>query len=53
MTSSLLQGIESKEQLHNILSAINEAFPNRAPIENELGKYTTSKEQSIRRLQQE
>ena len=53
MTSSLLQSIESKEQLHNVLSAINEAFPNRAPIENELSKYSASKEQSIRRLQQE
>ena len=53
MTSSLLQSIETKEQLHNVLSAINEAFPNHAPIENELGKYTASKEQSIRRLQQE
>ena len=53
MTSSLLQSIETKEQLHNVLSAINEAFPNQAPIENELGKYTASKEQAIRRLQQE
>ena len=53
MTSNLLQSIETKEQLHNVLAAINEAFPNQAPIENELGKYTASKEQAIRRLQQE
>ena len=53
MTSNLLQSIETKEQLHNVLAAINEAFPNQAPIESELGKYTASKEQAIRRLQQE
>ena len=53
MTSNLLQSIETKEQLHNVLAAINEAFPNQAPIKNELGKYTASKEQAIRRLQQE
>ena len=53
MTSSLLQSIETKDQLHNVLAAINEAFPNRAPIENELSKYSASKEQSIKRLQQE
>ena len=53
MTSSLLQSIETKDQLHNVLAAINEAFPNRAPIENELSRYSASKEQSIRRLQQE
>ena len=40
MTSNLLQSIETKEQLHNVLAAINEAFPNQAPIESELGKYT-------------
>ena len=53
MTSSLLQSIETKDQLHNVLAAINEAFPNRAPIETELSKYSASKEQSIKRLQQE
>ena len=53
MTSNLLQSIETKEQLHNILAAINEAFPNNAPIENELSKYSATKEQSIKRLQQE
>ena len=53
MTSSLLQSIETKDQLHNVLAAINEAFPNRAPIENELSKYSATKEQSIKRLQQE
>ena len=53
MTSNLLQSIEAKEQLHNILVAINDAFPNHAPIENELSKYSGTKEQSIKRLQQE
>ena len=52
MTSSLLQSLETKEQLHSVLAAINEAFPNQAPIENELGKYTASKEQAIKRLQE-
>ena len=52
MTSNLLQSIETKEQLHNVLAAINEAFPNQAPIESELGKYTASKEQAIKRLQE-
>ena len=46
MASNLLQSIETKEQLHNVLAAINEAFPNHASIETELGKYTASKEQS-------
>ena len=52
MTSNLLQSLETKEQLHSVLAAINEAFPNQAPIENELGKYTASKEQAIKRLQE-
>ena len=53
MTSNLLQSIEAKEQLHNILVAINDAFPNHAPIEIELSKYSETKEQSIKRFQQE
>ena len=52
MTSNLLQSLETKEQLHSVLAAINEAFPNNTSIENELGKYTASKEQAIKRLQE-
>ena len=53
MTSNLLQSIEAKEQLQSILVAINDAFPNHDSIERELSKYSGSKEQSIKRLQQE
>ena len=53
MTSNLLQSIEAKEQLQNILVAINKSFPNRPEIEQELSKYSQSKDQFIKRLQQE
>ena len=53
MTSNLLQSIKAKEQLQSILVAINDAFPNHDSIERELSRYSGSKEQSIKRLQQE
>ena len=53
MTSTLLQSIEAKEQLENILVAINEALPNKEPIQRELSKYSQSKDQFVKRLQQE
>ena len=53
MTSNLLQNIEAKEQLQNILQAINEALPDKEPIQRELGKYTRSKDQFIKRLQEQ
>ena len=52
MTSTLLQSIEAKEQLENILVAINKALPNQEPILKELSKYSQSKDQFIKRLQQ-
>ena len=53
MTSTLLQSIEAKEQLENILVAINKAIPNQEPILKELSKYSQSKDQFIKRLQQQ
>ena len=53
MTSTLLQSIEAKEQLENILVAINKALPNQEPILKELSKYSQSKDQFIKRLQQQ
>ena len=44
MTSSILQSIEAKEQLENILVAVNKAFPGKKEIEDELNKYSLSKE---------
>ena len=53
MTSTLLQSIEAKEQLENILVAINKAIPNQEPILKELSKYSQSKDQFIKMLQQQ
>ena len=51
MTSTLLQSIEAKEQLENILVAVNTALPGHEAIEKELSKYSQSKDTFIKQLQ--
>ena len=51
MTSALLQSIETKEQLEQILVAVNEALPENEKIKTQLSKYSQSKETFIKQLQ--
>ena len=52
MASSLLQGIEAKERIEKVLEAINKAFPDQKPIQDELSKYSQSKDTFIKQLQE-
>ena len=52
MASSLLQSIEAKEQIEKILVAINDAFPGKKQIQDELSKYSQSKDTFIKQLQE-
>ena len=51
MTLTLLQSIEAKEQLENILVAVNTALPGHEAIEKKLSKYSQSKDTFIKQLQ--
>ena len=50
MASSILQSIEAKERIEKVLEAINEAFPGKKQIEDELSKYSQSKDTFISKL---
>ena len=50
MASSLLQSIEAKEQIEKVLEAINVALPGKKSIQDELSKYSQSKDTFIKQL---
>ena len=52
MASSLFQSIEAKEQIEKVLVAINDALPGKKSIQDELSKYSQSKDTFIKQLQE-